>query len=400
MAISILTGSIEESILQFMQNHCIIYFKSDSTLSAEKCKITLTNTTQTEEVVIYPSPSGEFRYDFKDIVLGMNSPKIKKYADDLGNYGNPSLVRTIDWDRLLENMTITLEVSFSNSTTLDTLVLNFKFLNAVSQIRQKSSRELSYIIPKNSKGLILSPVLSNPTPVFSRVKYWEGLPFDITVLNPLPGNQITLKNEKNSNLLNFPTLNPGRVSRLMLSDGTHTDFGTLIGINRNEIPIGIYSSVSGSTTISDLVGKISVEKEELKCLKGYYIKWVNSLGGFSYWYFEIGSEESSIKSLGILENDFYNIFESLSVSENIGSNVDNLIDVYETFNENYIHLLQDLIMSPKIYLFDGKKDVMQSQYDWIEIRLKSGSIPTKELRSKDVRVKLSLELPGSYTRKI
>lgn len=396
MAINLLEGSYPPSVVQFMHNNSVIFFESDyATAPPEKCEITVSNGTVTETVTIYPSPDNKFYYNFKDLILSLNSIKIKKYIDDLDLTGQ----RYKDWSRILEIVSIELKIIFTDNTlalpSFEIYSFETYFLNAVKQLNRRAYKAFDNF-PINGKGVALLPRSEKPNS-YPKIKYWTGYPFDVSFYNTKPFNAIVqdpITFVSSAGLVIFENDIVSKITRIILSDGMNSDVQDYLApLQKNVYEVDInYDSV--------LQTKIHLESEETNLCKGVYLKWVNALGGLSYWLFKLNDEELAVKSLGDLENDFLNLQNTISPTENLGQNATGSVDLYEAFDESYTHILQDLLISNKVYMFTGEQYSAATPLDWVETKIKSAKVLKQEKDFNTSRVKLTFELPDYYTKKL
>ncbi len=84
-----------------------------------------------------------------------------------------------------------------------------------------------------------------------------------------------------------------------------------------------------------------------------YVKFLNSLGGYSYWMFESYTDEQKNTNSGIINNH---------VSFDLGNKLDQEIELYSKVPRDFIPLIQDLIISPEIYIYDKDNDEYNKYY--------------------------------------
>lgn len=85
---------------------------------------------------------------------------------------------------------------------------------------------------------------------------------------------------------------------------------------------------------------VPVEHLREKSCNGKYLKFLNSLGGYSYWYFDNYEEESSSSNVGIVNNGFN--------QKDLGNNYSNGFKVFGKVPQRFYPMMKDLIFSPEI----------------------------------------------------
>lgn len=98
-----------------------------------------------------------------------------------------------------------------------------------------------------------------------------------------------------------------------------------------------------------------------------YIKFLNKYGRFSYWLLSKNNfRNRSSKYLGEIENDFENL-EDTSPTIQIGKAGDEgLKCATEKLNESEKLIFEEIIDSPKIYLFTGERFAKADLTDWMK----------------------------------
>lgn len=126
---------------------------------------------------------------------------------------------------------------------------------------------------------------------------------------------------------------------------------------------------------------------------GHYIKWLNSLGGWNYWLFDKGNDTLTTKDLGTIYNDYSDIVDTISPYVAIGKTSENNISINQAnITPNELLILNDLLDSPKVYLFQGLPN------DWLEVTIKSGSFRVANSKEKMTNLSLTIEIPANVTK--
>lgn len=370
--------STTDLLLAYVNN--VVEFNSDSVSPAVKATITIGTSVKT----IYTLTDYPFEYNFKEWITSIMN--VDNFKDDLtldilvDGY-------VYDWtDKVYFNNDIAFEVFLEDDTT-ETATKNVKFLSAYLQdntYKQKYPINSSLNAP-----VILSPYLK-ATNNSCYLKHWEGYPFDISIYTGV-SDGLTVLNQ--TNLLDTTFTPVNTINRIALSDGYTTttieDVLTLVdGFNVLKF------------TSNDLDYYATLEKINNTC-EGHYIKWINDLGGFNYWFFDNGSVDRNIKDLGELDNDFDNFTDTISRTIQIGKLSNDTLQVTsDVINEDENLLLSGILDSPKIYLFTGQPFAKANFNDWMEVSLDTTRTRiTHPKRSLNI-INLSFSLPQRNTRKI
>lgn len=209
------------------------------------------------------------------------------------------------------------------------------------------------------------------------------MPFSLLSLR----RNFSLMNETNG--LNQTFTQDGSVTRLVFSDGrTDETLETLLPLaeGRNRLKFGFTQPKWAL-----------VEKVPYKC--GVYLKWLNALGGYSYWLFEnTYALDRSTKSLGEMDSDNNNLDSSFGRSIALGKeSQDSMKIIAELLNEDDRRIVEGILESPKIYLFTGQPFARNSSRNWIEVNLKTSSARLKNPKQPLINFAFEIELPQRYT---
>jgi hypothetical protein len=352
----------------------VVQFKSDSTtLTPLKAEILTNGFTYT----IYPDPVNSFWFNFKSIKsIELN---VGNYAETLDPDLNTAYVYNWTSKAILEE-TLTFTIFYTNDTN-ELITKPVIWLNGyVNLIDYKRNLPNYFINPTNV-------LLLKPLPL---VKYWAGLPFDLTIYNSNTSN-IKLRNNTNGVEHTFST--GYKVPRLFFSDG---DSDTTI---EDVVP---FVEGFNKATISSGAGSYNflVEKVAAHC-GGHYLKWLNSFGGWSYWLFNKGNENITTKTMGVLNNDFNNLIDTNSATIALGTESSNSINtVQENITQDEMLILRDLLDSVKVYLFTGTPFTKSELINWVEVNINSGNFRLSNSREKLNTLSLTIDLPTNVTRMV
>lgn len=370
MAIRILKGINPERLI-FAFNNNIIRFDSDSGLVPETAEIGGLDV----GIILYPHPDGSFYFNFKDYMSSIINTD--NFKDDMVI---PNGVWFYNWtSKIYLQNAITLKINFSD-TTSETHVLNIQWLSAYMQLDEYKK---TYPLNDIMDFFILTPQKIGDTPV---LKYWEGYPFDFTIYTP-NSDDITIYSISTDNkyVLDYTH---GIINRVLISNGS-IEIPDMIRLGFNQLDIytgGTYIFL----TIRKLIPICNNEK--------HYIKWINRYGGWNYWLFNHGKKTLNPKGLGVINNDFSNLEDTLSPIENIGVTSFKSILLIDDISDEDMVMLFDLFESPKIYLFTGEPNSVSTYHDWIEVNIKDKAVKIKDVKYNYVNVQIEIDLPTRITR--
>jgi hypothetical protein len=266
-------------------------------------------------------------------------------------------------DYIFKNYSVVYTIFFTNNTS-ETETVNYSFLSAY--VNPQNYKQLYPQYPFQITGqYILKPI--------SYFKKWLGYPFDITYYNGLL-NDLTFN--VNGNTFILPNTN--RINRVIFSDGVSDYFNLQNG----------YNTVNG----------IYIEEIGNAC-DGHYLKWLNSFGGWNYWLFNKGNDTLTTKDLGTINNDYNDIVDTISPNISIGkTSENNLTVVQENITPDELLVLNDLLETPKVYLFTGVQGQLVQPNDWLEVSIKTGSFRITNAREKMTNLSLNIDLPINNTK--
>jgi hypothetical protein len=373
MAISFIQP-IQENKLRMAFNNDVIRFKSDSVLVPAFAVITgLTGIAPR----LYPAPDGTFFINLMPYVSSLINTR--SFNDTLQpdiNGSNPNSFIYAFSDGTILQASVKFSITFADGT-IESVTQSLTWLAAVQQIE-------SYVLLDKTKTYALAP-LKIGTADRNMIKYWQGYPFDIPFYSP--GTSITIKNE--TNLLDATFTTPTPAFRLVLSNGD--DDETL----ENILPL---ADGFNKLKIDSRQCEFVINKVPYKC--GMYLKWINPMGGYSYWLFEeTHSIDRSSKQLGELDRDINGLEYAFNRAAQIGKDSQDTIRIVaELLTDNERRTVETILDSPKIYLFTGQPYSRNDFRNWVEVTLKTTSARIKNAKRPITNFALDIELPQRYTQ--
>jgi hypothetical protein len=211
--------------------------------------------------------------------------------------------------------------------------------------------------------------------------------FNLEILNignsfPAEGINIPFIFELQNDVIEIDTItNDKRINRIIVSNGTE-----LIELE------SAYNRLLVNGT------ELQIEKITDIC-EGHYIKWLNSFGGWNYWLFYKGNDTLTTKDLGTIFNDYEDVVDTISPYVAIGKTSENNITVkQDNITPQEFLILNDILESPKVYLFTGLQNEVVQLNDWLEVTIKSGAFRVSNAREKMTNLNLTIELPANNTK--
>ncbi len=378
MAIVFIKDISEDKLLTAYNNN-VVRFNSDSVLVVATAQITGLGV----DVLLYPHPDGSFYFNFEEYFT--TEINTKNFIDDL----------VYDLDAM-DSETYTYDVSDGCYMEGDILFkINFVDLSFESVSRnvhliaganQLDDYKRNEIVFTPNKLSVLSPVQDRSNNS-TFLKYWEGYPFEFTIFNnQFPDAPFTIVNDTNA--ADYEFLSKGKVTSMFLCDGgsdaTIDDFLPLVtGFNKLRF---LVEDV-------DQALNLTIHKAESDC--GVYIKFLNKYARWNYWLLSKRHFKNiSSKYLAEIDNDYENLEDTISPTLQIGKVSDSTIRcVAERLTEDERLVLSGIIDSPKILLFTGERFTKAELSDWMEVKLKTASIPVETPKNKIITYSLEFDLP-------
>ena len=370
----IFNTQIAENRLLFSHTNNVVRFTTDTTTKTIlNAKITFNGV----EVVLYPSPRGVFYFNFKEYISSIIN---QIDLADNQNINIDSLGYIYDNTNNVYLDSTALFTIYFTDETFETSTKSYKWLLGVVQVEEYKKK-----VPLNQE--IQTPTVLVNSYDSTYLKYWEGYPFDISIYT---GVSSSLLVQNQTNLLSHEFTTLYKVNRLFLSDG-RTDVSL-----EDLIPL-VDGTNKLKLTSNTFYSYLYLEKVEAQC-DGFYFKFLNSFGGWSYWFFNYGAITRSTKNQGDIFNDFENLNETVSKYKQIGKDAQDQLKVQtEVLSKDELYVIQDILESPKVYLFTGDKYAKNNYNDWVEVLVKDSTYNIKNPKNIQTQLFFNVELPQRNT---
>lgn len=121
----------------------------------------------------------------------------------------------------------------------------------------------------------------------------------------------------------------------------------------------------------------NTDLRKVKGCNSTYVMFLNSLGGYSYWMFEGVTDQQKNTNEGLINN---------TQMIDLGNSYDQELELYSKVPKSYIALIQDLIISPEIYIYRiGEEGIVWDRYYSANNTLEAN--PAKNAQSVKVKLK-------------
>lgn len=376
--------------LLFSYNNNTVTFKSNSVLQVSKATVSFAGLVFT----LFPDPTNKFYFNFKysvstllngsnnfsdnidfDIITIIANDFKTRVINDGGTFEafdclvaqikNLGVDPIIDYtDYIYKDLSVEYIIYYTNNTQ-DTNTQYYAFLSAYVNPQDYKKLYTNYPYNLYTSKIMLKPI--------SYLKYWTGYPFDFTWYD---GTQSNL--EFIINGVTETYINTNRINRVVVSDGETNYFNLQNGYN----------------TVNDFY----IEQIANAC-EGHYLKWLNSFGGWNYWLFNKGNDTLTTKDLGAIFNDYEDVIDTISPYVAIGKTSENNIVVrQDNITPDDFLILNDILESPKVYLFTGLQNEIVQSNDWLEVTIKAGAFRVSNSKEKMTNLNLTIELPANNTK--
>lgn len=109
---------------------------------------------------------------------------------------------------------------------------------------------------------------------------------------------------------------------------------------------------------------------------GVYLKWLNKLGGYSYWLFrQTHKRNIKTKSIGDFQTYFLNRKDVSKTFESAGTEVSeswDLVNEIPITNNEIRRELTEIIESPEVYLYTGEKG--STETSWLRVKIEDSNL--------------------------
>lgn len=358
------TEDLEGRIIN-THNNSIIRFSSDRSILSLYCDISITDV----KFRLYPNKDGLFYFNFKEVIISLV---------DRDNYKDSELYDTVDEIIPDKNSYINADVTIKIvgiDLSEDEVKKKYHFVRAVAQ-----QSEWRYI-EQRGQNFPLYKMDNNVT----HIVHFRGYPFDLAMYGNINIDSGTISTTHLflAGNLPYPPLNSigfvggeqYKVNRLILSNGK-----TISSSLRN-----LYTHFSNS--------KYRVIVETREVCEGIYLKFLTPQGAWGYWHFQTHKYGFKNKQGKAIVQDFDN-----SMNPNIVTDVNGEISkkLYSVIDTHYLHLIQGLLSSPAVYIYNGSLGDKADTRDWIRIYAK-GNISAK---SKINKHKVTIDVAPIYTQSL
>ncbi|MDV6169547.1 hypothetical protein R1T16_14015 [Flavobacterium sp. DG1-102-2] len=387
---------IDAGKLRMAYNNDILRFYSDSTDPALYADVTLSETSAilmvgTEPktyftIRLYPNPQGQFYLNLQPYVAAtLNTRNFEDTLQTSLAAGNSSSFTYAFSNGTLLNGVLKINVTHKTAEA-DSVTNTLVWLGGTQQFGDYSRLATSDL-------LMLSPTKKNTVNEYY-LKYWQGYPFDISVLDYnaslIARRNFTVVNQTNALTT---TLSPkGNITRITFSDGrTDETPETLLPLAEGTNKLKVSTSATRQRW---------VHIEKVPYCEGVYLKWLNAMGGYSYWLFEdTYAIDRSTKYNDEIDRNNDNLENSFGRTVQTGKESrDTLKIIAELLTEDERRIVEGILDSPKIYLFTGKPLSQNSYRSWIEVTLKTGSARLKNPKQPLTNFTFDIELPIRFTQ--
>jgi len=330
---------------------------------------------------IYPSPTGQYYFNFKEYFTA--TINTKDFKDDVDYQLDDSDVLSMLYD-VNEGHFLKSEIEFKitfDDASEETETVTPVVLASVTQLNTFASDK---IVPQPKQFIPLIPALNRNQ--LTTLKMWRGYPFEFTGYAENQINEIIIFNETSESQFGF--IPSAELTSVVLTDGYTEIAAPFLGMQPG---VNKFHFTSDSDTLPNKLN-IFFETEET-C--GVYVKFLNRFGRWTHWLFSKNFFETrTTKYMGEIENDFENIEDTMSPTLQIGKISDSSLKVAaKSVSPEFAILLDDIFDSPKIMIFNGVVGQINTYKNWFETRLKTSSFQIKSPNKKTKNYFLEFDNP-------
>lgn len=119
---------------------------------------------------------------------------------------------------------------------------------------------------------------------------------------------------------------------------------------------------------------LEIERLSVKGCNPKFVKFLNRLGGYSYWLFEVSETTLTNNDLGTINNNYI---------ADLGYSYNEEIELYSKVPERYMALMEDLIFSPSTWLFEKEAN------KWHRVKLSNNNVKINRAnKAQEFRIKI------------
>lgn len=119
---------------------------------------------------------------------------------------------------------------------------------------------------------------------------------------------------------------------------------------------------------------LEIEHLSVKGCNPKFVKFLNRLGGYSYWLFEVSETTLTNNDLGTINNNYI---------ADLGYSYNEEVELYSKVPERYMALMEDLIFSPSTWLFEKEAN------KWHRVKLSNNNVKINRAnKAQEFRIKI------------
>ena len=322
------------------------YFKFTTGLTSPSyADITIAGGAYTNPFRIYPDTTGEFLFNFKDIIKAQfNADGFKDSFSDNGAANGKSIAQGYD---TLDYSIIAYEVNAAG-TIVDSEVYPFpsgtetlEFYKSAKQVGESVFANEAEVLAHSENGIDFY------------LTYFEGYPFTIDLKRLTATDSLVVKN-LGTDVTAVPLIaSTTDVFRLYIDNGgdnwTTNGFLPLVDVvNRLELKV--------NTVFKTNIYLKKVTGLE-NCDKGIFVKWFNNHGGYSYWLFDefYTTKIKSKEKFQIASNDFGNVGALVNPILSGGYEAEERIIAKSQVDRNESKIVKDMLTSPSVQIWSARE---------------------------------------------
>jgi len=309
---------------------------------------------------------------------------------------------------LFQTCTCVLGILYDDDTN-DSTTLECVFLRSVKQHIDRNTGHFfnypygdfnvqNFLLNSNKEFLNI-----NTLKFIDNIKIFKGYPLDISFIYPegtISNVSYNLYDKVNAGSIQFDeigsSLTPKSIGRMIISDGVN--LLPILEDNPELLEGRLRFQVRDGGGFDKCVLGVNFTIVD-EC--GWYVKWLNRQGGYSYWLFNKKDRQvMTTKTLGTIMKDAGLLsYETDEMS--IGSSMEEKIQITSQDLEDweFNHVL-DLSTSPLVYLYTGEKGspLDGDQTNWLRIPQINNFKFTKKSEQVKYTIGFELDLPRTFTQ--
>lgn len=326
--------------------------------------------------LIYPDSDGNYYFNFKEFIkVYFNQFKFEDYNYDEALAVNVAQTLT----GILKQLSFIITVY--NDTTDESDSDDILFVKSVRQIGENLyNTSVFFALTQRTSEDIYNAI------------WFYGFPFTLDLINVDSEVELMdIKNNSTTDSVEDVDVSDDQIRlNVDLSNENNWIDESFLTFREGINEIELTDASDDSSLLKVYINKIT------KC-KGIYLKWLNRYGGYSYYLFdEFYTDNLSGKTIDTFaKSEFKNIEDLIGTEINIGKNAARSINAKARYENDYLEMMQDLIISPSVQMYSSMLPNVPGTF--IDVNV-DGNLSYNNKKGRN-KIDITIDLPEVITAK-